>query len=159
MVLTFRCINQRDKDLRNEVAEAILYNYNFGGTFDLGRNWKAEAFGFFRSPNQTIQGSSTSFSMMSFGVRKSFKNKRGSLGLRLVEPFLKDGYKVFETDIEGNNFEQNSESKMLFRSIGISFKYTFGKLNFKDSSKRSNIRNDDVEQDDRQDFLRFPIKI
>lgn len=156
--LTFRggfnisLYKSEDKDLRNEVAEAILYNYNFGGTFDLGRNWKAEAFGFFRSPNQTIQGSSTSFSMMSFGVRKSFKNKRGSLGLRLVEPFLKDGYKVFETDIEGNNFEQNSESKMLFRSIGISFKYTFGKLNFRDSSKRSNIRNDDVEQDDRQDF-------
>ena len=138
--------------LGNEVAEAILYNYNFGGTFDLGKNWKAEAFGFFRSPNQTIQGSSTSFSMMSFGVRKSFKNKRGSLGLRLVEPFLKEGYKVFETDIEGNNFEQNSESKILFRSIGVSFKYTFGKLNFRDPSKRSNIRNDDVELDDGQEF-------
>jgi hypothetical protein len=90
--------------------------------------------------------------MMSFGVKKDFKNKRGSLGIRVIEPFLKDGYKIFSTDIDGENFTQNSESKILFSSIGISFKYTFGKLNFKDPSKRSNIRNDDVQEDDGQDF-------
>ena len=70
----------------------------------------------------------------------------------MIEPFLKDGYKVFSTDINGENFTQNSESKILFRSIGVSFKYTFGKLNFKDPSKRSNIRNDDVQQDNGQEF-------
>ena len=90
--------------------------------------------------------------MMSFGVKKEFRNKRGSLGISLIEPFLKDGYKVWSTDIKGNNFIQNSESKVLFTSIGVSFKYTFGKLNFKDPSKRSNIRNDDIQQDDSQEF-------
>ena len=141
-----------DKTLASEGNSAMLFNYNFGATLDLGKKWKAEAFGFYRSRNQTLQGSSTSFSMMSFGVKKDFKNKRGSLGIRLIEPFLKDGYKVFSTDITGENFTQNSESKILFRSIGVSFKYTFGKLNFKDPSKRSNIRNDDVQQDNGQEF-------
>jgi outer membrane receptor protein involved in Fe transport len=141
-----------DKTLSREENSAVLYNYNFGGTFDLGKNWKAEAFGFYRSRNQTLQGSSTSFSMMSFGVKKTFKNKRGSLGIRIIEPFLKDGYKVFSTDINGENFTQNSESKILFTSIGLSFKYTFGKLNFNDPSKRSNIKNDDVQQENNGEF-------
>ena len=42
---------------------------------ELGNNWKAETFGFFRSPSQSLQGSTTTFSMMSFGIKKTLKNK------------------------------------------------------------------------------------
>jgi hypothetical protein len=100
-----------------------------------------------RSPSQTLQGSSTNFGMMSFGIKKDFKNKRGSLGIRVVDPFLKNGKKVFSNEVEGNNFYQYSESLVPFRSIGISFNYTFGKLNFKTRNKSSKIRNDDVDND------------
>ena len=60
----------RDKTLGYEdwTTPVILYSYFMGGSYDLGKNWKAETFGFFRSPTQTIQGSVTSFSMMSFGI-------------------------------------------------------------------------------------------
>ena len=88
--------------------------------------------------------------MMSFGVKKEFKNKRGSLGIRIIEPF-KDK-KVFLTDINGVNFTQRSERIITFRSIGISFKYTFGKLNFKSSGKKSSIKNDDVSESDNGDY-------
>ena len=128
----------------------LLYSYNFGGTYDLGKKWKVEGWGFFRSPSQTIQGTSTSFSMMSFGVKKDFKNKRGSLGVHIVEPFSK--YKVFTTKLSGENFTLHSERNLAFRSIGISFKYTFGKLNFKSSSKQSNIKNDDVSEGGNSDY-------
>jgi ferric enterobactin receptor len=128
----------------------LLYSYNFGGNYDLGKKWKIEGWGFFRSPSQTIQGTSTSFSMMSFGIKKDFKNKRGSLGMHIVEPFNK--YKVFTTDVSGNNFTLHSERNLTFRSIGISFKYTFGKLTFKASSKQSNIKNDDVSEDGGEEF-------
>ena len=50
-------------------------SYNFGVNYDLGKNWKIEGWGFYSSDEQTIQGTSTSFSMMSFGVKKDFKNK------------------------------------------------------------------------------------
>ncbi len=132
------------------LTSSLLYSYNFGGSYNIGDHWKAECWGFFRSPNQTIQGSSTSFSMMSFGVKKEFKNKRGSLGIRIIEPF-KDK-KIFITDITGENFTQISERIITFRSIGISFKYTFGKLNFKSSSKKSNIKNDDVSEGKNTDY-------
>jgi len=128
----------------------LLYSYNFGGSYNLGNQWKAECWGFFRSPKQTIQGSSTSFSMMSFGIKKEFKSKRGSLGIRIIEPF-KDK-KVFLTDLNGRNFTQKYERIITFRSIGISFKYTFGTLNFKSSSKQKSIKNDDVNKGENTDY-------
>jgi len=82
---------------------------------------------------------------MSFGVKKEFKNKRGSLGIRIIEPF--NDKKIFLTDIKGESFIQKSERIITFRSIGISFKYTFGKLNFKDGNKKTNIKNDDIQED------------
>ena len=130
----------------------VLYNYNFGINLKLKNNWKLEGNGFFRSPSQTLQGTSTSWSMMSFGVKKEFKNKRGSLGLRLIEPFAKNGNKVWVTDLNGNNFSQRSERTSKFTSIGISFKYTFGKLNFKTNSKRSKIKNDDVSEESNTEY-------
>ena len=87
---------------------------------------------------------------MSFGVKKDFKNKRGSLGFQIVEPFNK--YKIFKTNIKTDTFTQNSERHLTFRSFGISFKYTFGKLNFRSSSKQSNIKNDDVSEGENQDY-------
>ncbi len=128
----------------------LLYTYHIGGNYDLGKNWKAEAFGFFRSPTQSIQGTVTNFSMMSIGVKKSFKNKRGSLGLRIVEPFKEN--KEFTTNLEGENFIQSSVRSISFRSFGISFKYTFGKLNFNSSSKNSSIKNDDIKQEGGGEF-------
>ena len=131
---------------------ALLYSYNFGLSLKMKNNWKAEGFGFMRSPSQTLQGSSTSFSMMSFGVKKEFKNKRGSIGIRIVEPFAKNGNKVWTTELSGQNFNQTSVRTTPFTSIGISFKYTFGKLNFKSSNKKSKIRNDDVQEENEQNY-------
>lgn len=128
----------------------ILYSYFIGGSYNLGKNWKAETFGWFRSPNQTIQGTSTSFSMMSFGINKTFKNKRGSIGLNIIEPFKKN--KEFISDLEGEFFNQSSVSTIPFRSFAISFKYTIGKLNFKDPDKKTNIKNDDIKQEDGEGF-------
>ena len=126
----------------------IRYSYNIGGTLDLGKGIKFETWGFFRSPTQTLQGSSTSWSMMSIGFKKDFKNKRGSLGISLVEPFLKGGYRSMITDLEGPSFSQYSEYRYLIRSVGISFKYTFGKLNFKNRKTNSKIKNDDLQKNE-----------
>ena len=144
--------NTQDISLANQSRSAIMYNYNFGTTIRLKNNWKAEGFGFGRSKSQSLQGYSTTFSMMSFGVKKDFKNKRGSLGIRIVEPFLKNGKKRFESYSKGDNFEQESIRDINFTSIGISFKYTFGKLNFKSKKSRNSIKNTDVKQESQSEF-------
>ena len=101
----FNIFQYSSKDERFGDLKTMLYNYNFGGTVNLRNNLKFETWGWYSSPQQTIQGYSDSWSMMSFGIKKDFKNKRGSLGLRIVEPFLKNGEKIMRTELSGNNFE------------------------------------------------------
>ncbi|MAW21005.1 MAG: hypothetical protein CMD16_01245 [Flavobacteriales bacterium] len=142
----------RDKSLGYDdwTQAVLLYSYFIGGNYDLGKNWKAETFGFFRSPTQTIQGYTANFSMMSFGIKKIFKNKRGSLGLRIIEPF--NEFKEFETKLEGDYFRQSYVRTMPFRSIGISFKYTIGELTFKDAKNKTNINNNDLQEESSEEY-------
>jgi hypothetical protein len=88
--------------------------------------------------------------MMSFGIKKSFKNKRGSIGLRIIEPFEKN--KEFISNLNGEFFSQSSVTTTPFRSFALSFKYTIGKLNFKDAKKKTNINNNDIEDGGNQDY-------
>ena len=120
----------------------ILYNWNTGGSYDLGKGYKIETWGFFRSPTATTQGYIPSFSMFSIGAKKEFNNKKGSLGLRIIQPFKQ--FKSFETEINGDGFYTYSNNETLFRSIGISFKYTFGEMKFKAIKAKTNISNDDL---------------
>ncbi len=116
----------------------------FGNTsLNLNKGWKVEGFAFFNSPRFSLQGSFPSFSMMSFGFSKEFWKKKASIGLRVVEPFSK--YKEFNTELDGENFVQNSGFQMPFRSFGMSFRYSFGKLNFNQRQRRSKINNDDLK--------------
>lgn len=120
----------------------ILYNWNMGGGYDLGKGYKMETWGFFRSPTATSQGYIPSFSMFSIGAKKEFNNKKGSLGFRVIQPFKQ--FKSFETEVNGDGFYVYSNNETLFRSIGISFKYTFGEMKFKANKNKTNISNDDL---------------
>ena len=120
------------------------FNYKFGlnATLDLGKNFMFESRGWFNSPRQTVQGTVPSFSMFTFGFKKEFKNKRGSIGIGIVEPWSK--FKSFETELSGFNFNQISNNQRLFRSINIKLNYQFGQLKFDPIKQKTNINNDDL---------------
>tara|TARA_B100000902_G_C27027571_1_gene772740 strand:- start:349 stop:792 length:444 start_codon:yes stop_codon:yes gene_type:complete len=131
--------------------ESLIYKYSLSANVKLGNGYKLEGRTFFRSPRQTIQGERPSFSMMSFGLKKEFNNKRGSIGIGMIEPFSK--YKSFDTNIEGemangNTFENIRDYEILFRSFNISFKYKFGKIDFDPIKKKASLENDDVMEED-----------
>ncbi len=126
------------KGLKNR---SIKYNAFLSSTLSFAKTWKAEIWGFFNSPNYTLQGKNPSFSMYSFGIQKELLNKKGKIGLRLVDPFNAD--KIFLTELKGKTFYQKRQLSVPFRSIGLTFSYSFGKLNFK--SRKSAIRNDDLK--------------
>ena len=83
--------------------------------------------------------------MVSVGFKKEFNNKKGSIGIRIIEPFKK--YKDFESELEGDGFYQYSNRQTQFRSIGISFKYTFGEMKFRAIKKKTSISNDDLMEE------------
>ena len=126
--------------------QAVLFNGNFSATFNLPKDFKIEAFAFYRSPRQSLQGQQTSFYMYTFGLRKEFWDRRASLGIRMVSPFQK--YLEFRNDQMSDDFLLESNFRVPFRSFGISFTYRFGKLDFRDRPRRSAIDNDDVKSGD-----------
>lgn len=134
------------KQLSNE---AIQYNGNLNASVSLPKGFRAEMFGFWNSPRLTLQGRNPSFSIYGFGLVKEVLQKKGQLGLRIVEPFNK--FKYFKSELEGDTFYQRSSFGIPFRSIGINFSYRFGKMEFNPQSKlRSRVKNDDLKQGDNQ---------
>ena len=124
-------------DLSNS---AVLLGGNVNSNIQLKNGWIIDASGFFRGRRQTIQGFNPAFSIFSMGFRKELWDKKGSLGIRIVEPFFEN--KTFVSEITGEGFTQTSERAIPFRSFGINFQYRFGK--FKGArERRSRIRNND----------------
>ncbi|MEM6397613.1 MAG: TonB-dependent receptor [Bacteroidota bacterium] len=144
---SFNIFNYSATGFRNGVElsrEAIIWNGNIGGSFDLKNDWSLETFGFFRSPRQTLQGFTAAFSLFSLGLQKKISD-RTRIGLRAVEPFLED--KVFDSELDGQNFTQSGFFSIPFRSIGISISHRFGQIDFKERQRRSRIRNNDQKDD------------
>ena len=129
----------------DDKISSFRYDYNAGITVKAPKGFKLEYWTFYRSPELTTQGTSTSFFMSSLGFKKDFADKRGSLGLRIMGPFQKD--KSFVTDYSTSSMNYYSDYTILFRSIGLSFKYKFGKLDFKSKVDNTIIKNDDLLED------------
>jgi len=116
-------------------------------TFTLPDNYLAEAFGFGNSPRHTIQGTTPTFTILGIGVRKQFMQKRMSIGVNAIDPF--DKYKSFDTKLQTAAFTQSSEFQLPFRSFGVTFSYSFGKLTFSNPAQsKKGINNDDLKQGD-----------
>lgn len=134
-------------------SSSLLYSVNANASWSLPKDFAIEAFGMFNSPRRTIQGQNPSFSMFNIGFKKDFLEKRASLGMNLSNPF--NEYRDFTSKISGNGFDQSSQTSVPFRSIGISFSYRFGKMDFNaqqkkgkpGSNKKTGVNNDDIKQE------------
>ena len=126
--------------------QAVQYQIFTSGEYSFTGTIKADFFGFFRSDQATLQGSTPSFSIFGIGLRKDFKKL--SLGIRIIEPF--NEFKSFNTEQEGDNFRQFSSFQLPFRSFGLNVRYKFGKVDFKE--RQSKIKNTDQKSggDDQQ---------
>ncbi|HMP30149.1 MAG TPA: outer membrane beta-barrel family protein [Saprospiraceae bacterium] len=125
---------------RNSYEYNIFANadYSFTGTL------KADFFGFFKSPTRTLQGDNPRFQIYGLGIRKEWKNS--SIGLRMIQPHTK--FLTFASDLNANGFRQTTSFDIPFRSIGINYRYKFGKVNFKE--RQSKIKNSDLKSGDNQ---------
>jgi len=127
------------------------YNLNANASYNFSETLSGEFFGFFNSPRRTVQGRNPSFSFYNFGLRKQLWKKKGSIALTASSPF--NYYRYFNSQVNGPGFSQSTERKVPFRSIGINFNYSFGKLNYssnkkfnsKPSESDSNQGGDDLE--------------
>jgi hypothetical protein len=76
--------------------------------------------------------------MLNFGLMKEF-NKRTSLGLNVSQPFKEN--LEFVNELSGANFYQRSNSIRPFRSVGLNFRHSFGKMDFRQQRERRSVIN------------------
>jgi outer membrane receptor protein involved in Fe transport len=121
----------------------VQYNAFASGSITTKSGFITEVFVVQNSPRRTIQGTNPSFSLFGVGVRQQILKKKASIGLNALSPFEK--YKSFDSHISSPGFVQSSTVQFPFRSVGLTFSYNFGKLNFNTQQKK-NINNDDLKQ-------------
>lgn len=123
-------------------ASRSSYEYNMflNGEIKITGTFKADFFGFFKSPVRTIQGDNPAFTIYGMGMRKEFKNS--SIGITLIEPFNAD--KFFNSNVVTEAFTQRTSFSIPFRSIGVNFRYKFGNVDFKE--RKSKVKNSDLKQ-------------
>lgn len=112
--------------------------------WDLKSGFIAQVFTFGSSPRHTIQGTNPSFSLLGMGVRQQIMKKKASIGINVLEPFNK--YKDFNSNLSSPGFTQTSTFQFPFRSVGLTFQYSFGKTTF--TADKNKINNDDTKQGD-----------
>ncbi|MEL6560149.1 MAG: TonB-dependent receptor, partial [Bacteroidota bacterium] len=84
-----------DVDGQSLSNSALLFGGNLNSNLQLKNDWIIDASGFFRGRRQTIQGFNPAFSIFSMGFRKQLWDKKGSFGIRIVEPFFEN--KIFRS--------------------------------------------------------------
>ncbi|MCR8561392.1 TonB-dependent receptor family protein [Mucilaginibacter sp. BJC16-A38] len=125
----------------------IQYSGFARASLTLPNDYVAEVFTFGSSSKHTIQGTTPTFSIFGIGAKKQFMEKRLALGLNAIQPFSE--YKSFNSKLESPGFKQSSSFQMPFRSFGITFSYTFGKLSFSNPTQsKKGVNNDDLKQGD-----------
>ncbi|WP_428666738.1 TonB-dependent receptor domain-containing protein [Runella sp.] len=109
----------------------------------LNKGWAMQAHGGMRGNQVTLQGVQGSFYMYSFGVKKDFNNKKGSLGLA-TENFL-GGMKMKSTSVTPV-LNQTMVNNIYNQNIKLTFSYKIGKMTFAAPKKSKSVKNDDVKE-------------
>jgi outer membrane receptor protein involved in Fe transport len=146
--LTGQTINQ---DGRPEELSNTGFNVS-GGVFSQAtfkNGWGAQAFGFMQGNQVQLQGMQGGFGFYTVGVKKEFRNKKGSVGLA-AENFLSKRFKM-HTELNSIQFNQVNDVYLYNRGIRLTFTYKIGKMTM-DAPKRKakSVNNDDVKSDGSQ---------
>jgi outer membrane receptor for ferrienterochelin and colicin len=136
--------NNPDASLRASNEGWVISGRVFG-SYDLGKGYAAQFFGFGRGRNVTLQGYQGNFRMYSVGLRKEFNEKRGSVGFGL-ENFLQKSLKI-KTETVSPLVSQHNVNTMNNFSFRINFSYRIGKMSMDQRpTRRSRINNDDLKE-------------
>lgn len=135
-----------DNSLSSEADKThLMYRAFVNGSYNIAKGFIAETFFMVNSPRRTFQGTSPSFSMWSVGFKKELFEKKASIGINIVDPFNET--KTFDSEIRTPTYNQQTSFSVPFRSFGITFSYNFGKLDFKNTPRKTRgITNDDQKQ-------------
>jgi outer membrane receptor protein involved in Fe transport len=112
----------------------------------LKKGWQVQAFSFVRGSRVTPQGRQGGFGFYSLGMRKEFKNKKGSIGMS-AQNFLTKSLNI-RNSTESAFFTQKSINYMYNRGVSINLSYRLGKMGMdamQPKKRAKGVKNDDVK--------------
>jgi outer membrane receptor protein involved in Fe transport len=115
-------------DGANPVTNALTLRFNLNASYKFSHGFMAEAFGNYRSPTTSIQGKQPQFITYTFAIRKQLFHNNASIGITATNVF--SNYVNQVTTIESTNYSSYAARSLPLRSVGITFNYKFGKLEF-----------------------------
>jgi outer membrane receptor protein involved in Fe transport len=137
--------NKNPDPLYRAANQGWVYSGRIFGSYNFKKGWAANFFTLARSRQVLLQGEVSRMYMYSVGVRKEFKEKRGSIGIG-TENFLRP-YLAIRNTLESPILNQKGTNKMYNANVRISFSYRFGKMgNQKPKRKLKTINNDDMKE-------------
>lgn len=120
-----------------------------GGTFasaQFKNGWGAQAFGFLQGQQVQLQGKQGGFGFYTVGVKKDFRNKKGSVGLA-AENFMNKRFNI-HTVLNSALFSQVNDVYLYNRGVRLTFSYKIGKMTMDAPRKKAKgVNNDDVKSD------------
>jgi len=119
----------------NPVTNAFTARINLNAGYTLPAGFLAEAFGNYRSGFVSIQGKQPQLLTYTIALRKQFRNNRASAGITATNIF--GNYLRQETTINTADYTSYAVRALPFRSVGLTFSYKFGKVDFGAKDKRS----------------------
>ncbi len=115
----------------------------------LPKDFSVQIMGFYRSPFTLTQGTMDEMYSIDAGAKKTFFNKKASVGIRISDLF---DTRKFSVEIEDPSFYQTFERKWSSRTFFLTFSYNFGKMDPKQKRRRSNNNGDEMDGFNSMDF-------
>jgi hypothetical protein len=106
--------------------------------------WGIQGWGGGRGAQIQLQGRQGGFGMYSVGVKKDFKNKKGSIGIA-GENFLSNSTGVMRTEMNSPLLNQISTTNLYNRGVRLTLNYKFGSMTFSERKKTRSVKNDDIK--------------
>ncbi|NBA87870.1 TonB-dependent receptor [Emticicia sp. CRIBPO] len=125
--------------------QSWMYRVNVNATYDFGKGYKAQLFGFFNSPRVMLQGRATGYRYYNLAIQKEFTKQKINVSAGYENFFNKSLTQT--TTLSSPDFVQEVQSIYFNRGWRMSVSYEFGKLKAQ-QKKGKKISNDDKASGD-----------
>jgi len=123
-------------------ASGWTYVIGLRGNYSINENWLIEGFSRINAPQFSLQGYSQNWMFHTIGIKRTFNEGKGGLGIGLDNPFTPRV--TLKTENKGQSFNLYSERVLNMWGVRINFNYSFGDV----KTKKTNIRGIRIKNED-----------